>query len=65
MPGLNRRISDLEKEIDDDPVHACCSCKQRKCVTRVSLSDNLGSKVWPALKAFIVEYNSDASAVHV
>ena len=51
-------ISEFEKEIDDDPVHPCCSCErlqQRKCVTRVSLSDNLGSKVWPALKAFIVE----------
>ena len=57
-------ISDLEKQIDDDPVHPCCSCErlqQRKCVTRVSLSDNLGSKVWPALKAFIVEHNSDAN----
>ena len=30
-------------------------------MTRVSLSDNLGSKVWPALKAFIVEHNSDAN----
>ena len=43
-------ISDLQKEIDDDPVHPCCSCEhlqQRNCVTRVSLSDNLGSKVWP------------------
>ena len=54
-------ISDFEKEIEDDPVHPCCSCErlhQRKCV---SLSDNLGSKVWPALKAFIVEHNPDAS----
>ena len=57
-------ISQFEKEIDDDPVHTCCSCErlqQRKCVTRVSLSDNLGSKVWPALKAFIVEHNPDAN----
>ena len=57
-------ISDLEKEIDDDPVHPCCSCErlqQRKCVTRVSLSDNLGSKVWPALKAFILEHDSDVN----
>ena len=41
-------ISDLEKEIDDDPVHACCSCErlhQRKSVTKVNLSDNLGSMV--------------------
>ena len=38
-------VSEFEKEIDDDPVHPCCSCEclqQRKCVTRVSLSDNLG-----------------------
>ena len=55
-------ISDLEKEIDDDPVHACCSClHQRKSVTKVKLSDSLGSKVWPALKAFIVEQNPDAN----
>ena len=30
-------------------------------MTKVNLSDNLGSKVWPALKAFIVEHNSDAN----
>ena len=51
-------ISDLDKVIDDDPEHACCSCErlhQRNSVTRVKLSDNLGCKVWPALKAFIVE----------
>ena len=57
-------INDLEKEIDDDPEHACCSCErlhQRKSVTKVKLSDSLGSKVWPALKAFIVEQNPDAN----
>ena len=57
-------ISDLDKEIDDDPEHACCSCErlhQRKSVTRVKLSDNLGCKVWPALKAFIVEQNPNAN----
>ena len=40
-----------------------CSCDrlhQRKSVTKVNLSDNFGSKVWPALKAFIVEHNPDA-----
>ena len=54
-------ISDLEKKIDDDPVHPCCSCEclqQRKCV---NLSDNLGPKVWSTLKAFIIEHNSDAN----
>ena len=57
-------VSDFEQEIDDAPVHPCCSCErlqQRKCVTRVGLSDNLGSKVWPVLKAFIVEYNPEAN----
>ena len=57
-------ISDFEKQIDDDPVLPCCSCErlqQRKCVTRVSLSDNLDSKVWPALKAFMLEQNPDVN----
>ena len=57
-------LSNLEKEIDDDPEHACCSCeclKQRKSVTRVKLCDNLGSKVWPDLKAFILKHNPDAN----
>ena len=57
-------ISDLEKEIDDDPEHAYCSCErlqQRKSVTRVKLSDHLGSKFWPDLKAFILEHNPDAN----
>ena len=57
-------IADFEKEVDDDPEHACCSCErlhQRKSVTRVRLSDNLGSSIWPALKAFILERNPDAN----
>ena len=57
-------ISDLEKEIDNDPEHACCSCErlhQRKSVTRVKLSDHLGSKFWPDLKAFTLEHNPDAN----
>ena len=56
-------ISGLEKEIDD-PEHVCCSCEclhQRKCVTRVKHSDNLGTEVWPALKAFILEQNPRAA----
>ena len=46
-------IARLEKEIDDFPELACCSYErphQRKSVTRVKLSDNLSSEVWPALK---------------
>ena len=57
-------ISKLEKEIDDDPEHACCSCErlhQRKTVTRVKLSDNLGTKVWPKLKSFLLEQNPTAN----
>ena len=57
-------INDLEKEIDDDPEHPFCSCErlhQRKSVTRVKLSDNLGSEVWSDLKAFILEHNPNAN----
>ena len=46
---------DLDKEIDDYPEHVCCSCErvhQRKSVTIVSLSDNLGSEVWPRLSLY-------------
>ena len=46
-------ITQLEKEIDDFPEHACCSCNQlhqRKSVTRVKLSDSLSNEVWPRLK---------------
>ena len=49
---------DLDKEIDDYPEHVCCSCEhlhQRKGITIVSLSDNLGSEVWPRLKNFITQ----------
>ena len=41
-------ISRLEEEIDDFPELVCCSCErlhQSKSVTRVKLSDNLGSEV--------------------
>ena len=57
-------IVDFEKEVDDHLEHAGCSCEhlhQRKSVTRVRLSDNLGSSIWPALKAFILERNLDAN----
>ena len=49
---------DLDKEIDDCPEHVCCSCEclqQRKSVTIVSLSDNIGSEVWPRLKKLITQ----------
>ena len=51
-------IESLRKEVDDDPDIVCCSCEQlhqRKSVTKVSLSDNLGKHIWPRLKNFIRE----------
>ena len=51
-------ILQLEKEIEDYPESVCCSCErllQRKSVTVVKLSDNLGNVVWPRLKSFILE----------
>lgn len=56
-------IARLEKEIDDFPELACCSCErlhQRKSVTRVKLSDNLSSEVWPALKSYVLQQNPNA-----
>ena len=56
-------IGELEEEIYDFPEHACCSCErlhQRKSVTVVKLSDDLGSNVWPKLKKFILEQTLDA-----
>ena len=57
-------IAQLQKEIDDYPQHACCSCErlhQRKAVSRVELSQNLGGEVWLRLKSYIVEQNPTAS----
>ena len=55
-------ITELEKEIEDFPEHVCCSCErlfQKKSVTVVKLSDNLGNVVWPMLKSFIFEQIPD------
>ena len=49
-------IADYDKVLDDHAEHVCCSCErlyQRKSVSRVKLSDNLGTMVWPTLKAYI------------
>ena len=57
-------ITEFEKDINDYPIHACCSCAclhQRKSVTRVKLTDNLGTEVWPRLKAFILQQNPQAA----
>ena len=53
-------ITQLKKEINDYPLHVCCSCEQvhqRKSVTQVNISDNLGSEVWERLKSFILQQN--------
>ena len=57
-------IAQLQKEIDDYPQHACCSCErlhQRKAVSRVELSQNLGGEVWLRLKSYIAKQNPTAS----
>ena len=59
-------ISGYEKElVQTDPVHVCCSCEQlhkRRNVSQVSFSDTeLGTDVWPRLKAFILERDETAS----
>ena len=56
-------ISELEKEIDDFPDHACCSCaslQQRKSVSVVKLSDDLKSDVWARLKSSMLDKNPKA-----
>ena len=53
----------LEKEIDDYPEHVCISCQclyQRKSVTKVKLSDNLSSNVWPRIKDYVLGQNPNA-----
>ena len=51
--------------METDSVHVCCSCEQlhkRRNVSQVSFSDTeLGTDVWPRLKAFILECNETAS----
>ena len=56
-------ITQLDKHINDYPEYVCCSCEQlhqRKSVTRVNISDNLGSEVWERLKSFILQQNPSA-----
>ena len=59
-------ISAYEKElVQTHPVHVCCSCEQlhkRRNVSQVRFSDTeLGTDVWPRLKAFILERDETAS----
>ena len=58
-------IADYDKELDDHAEHVCCSCEQlhqRKSVSTVKLSDNLGTVVWSTLKAYIVENNPNTNS---
>ena len=48
-------IADYNKVLDDHAEHVCEWLYQRKSVSRVKLSDNLGTVVWPTLKAYIDE----------
>ena len=60
----SKLITEFDKDINDYPIHACCSCDclhQRKSVTRVKLTDNLSTEVWPRLKALILQQNPDAA----
>ena len=53
-------INDYEKQLLDDPDHVCCSSERlhrRKSVSKLLVSGNLGSIVWPKLKAFILQNN--------
>ena len=57
-------ITQLDKEIDDFPDKECCCCQQlhqRKFVTRVKLSDDLGPVLWVRLKTYILQHNPEAS----
>ena len=56
-------IESLCKEVEDDPDKVCCCCEQlhqRKSVTKVSLSHDLGQVIWPRLKAFIEQQRSES-----
>ena len=51
-------ITNLEKQISDDPEHACCSCERlllRKQVTKFTFDDKkFSSAVWNQLKQYIL-----------
>ena len=59
-------ITELEKEISDYPEHVCCSCEQlhqRKSVTRVNISDNLGSDVWEVCCMYVLFHAVSSTTV--
>ena len=57
-------IAAYEKELHDYHEIPCVCCErlyQRKGVTRVKLSDNLGSTVWPRIKNYVLHHNPAAA----
>jgi hypothetical protein len=59
-------ISQYEKEIADFAIIPCLSCEclfKRSQVTKVKLTDVLGSVVWPLLKNYITENGGQSSDV--
>ena len=58
-------IKAYEKKVREDPDCACFSCERlfvRSGVSKVKLSDELGSEVWPRLKAFVMKQNKPVSS---
>ena len=58
-------IKAYERKLHEDRDCACCSCERlfvRSDVTRMKLSDEMGSEVWPRLKAFVMKHNITASS---
>ena len=58
-------IKAYEKKLREDPDCACFSCERlfvRSGVSKVKLSDELGSEVWPRLNAFVMKQNKPASS---
>ena len=58
-------IKAYEKKLRKEPHCACFSSERlfvRSGVTEVKLSDELGSVVWPRLKAFVTKQNKPASS---
>ena len=57
-------IAEYEKELHDYHDIPCVCCErlcQRKGVTHVKLSDNLGNTVWPRIKTYILDHNPIAA----
>ena len=58
-------INMYNKEIHDFAELVCCSCERlhhRKNVSKVKFTDKLGTKVWPRLKAYLLEQDPAAAS---